>query len=93
MWIVYRLIPTLAVKKTRKQSTIDMTSLIEPEEDGEDKQVCVCVHVWSSELDPLPRTFNFNDTLSVSYALISPVYGNGRQIYKSMHGESVCLYR
>ena len=42
VWLVYRMIPTLAIKKTRKQSTIDMTGLIE-EEEGEDGEVCMCV--------------------------------------------------
>ena len=46
VWLVYRMIPTLAVKKLRKQSTIDMTGLIEGEE-GEGSEVseceCVCV--------------------------------------------------
>ena len=44
VWLVYRMIPTLAIKKTRKQSTIDMTGLME-EEEGEDGEVCVCVCV------------------------------------------------
>ena len=48
VWLVYRMIPTLAVKKMRKQSTIDRTRLMEEEEEGEDGEevsecVCVCV--------------------------------------------------
>ena len=44
IWVVYKMIPTLAFKKLRKKSTIDMSNLIEPE--GEDEgQVCVCVCV------------------------------------------------
>jgi iron-regulated transporter 1 len=46
VWLVYRLIPTLAVKKTRKQSTIDMTGLMEEEEgEGEEVSVCECEYV------------------------------------------------
>lgn len=40
VWLVYRMIPTLAVKKLRRQSTIDMTGLMEEDEDeSEDQQV------------------------------------------------------
>ena len=44
VWLVYRLVPTLAVKKLRKQSTIDMTGLMDEDEEvdgSEDQQVRV----------------------------------------------------
>ena len=59
IWLVYRMIPTLAIKKIRKQSTIDMTGLIEEEEEeveeeeeeGSEVSVCVCVCVYVEALD------------------------------------------
>ena len=45
VWMVYKLVPTLAVKKSRKHNTIDMTSLIQSDDESEGQQVCECVGV------------------------------------------------
>ena len=35
MWLVYRLVPTLASKKYRKQSTVELLGSVEEEEEEE----------------------------------------------------------